>query len=143
MKTGGSPPPAPKKKNTTPLKTEKQKKKKKHPPPPPPSLPMPPKKKSAPSSSVPPKSSSKPAKALKVPKVAQAKLTDFDIKAPTKSLELGNGVFPSKKVKLASWNVNGLRAVLGRDELKKYVGKYDPDVFCLNETKIDEGKTRP
>lgn len=102
---------------------------------------MPPKKKSAPSSSLPPKSS-KPAKEPKVQKKSQAKLTDFDIKAPSKSLELGNGVFPSKNVKLASWNVNGLRAVLGRNELKKYIEKYEPDVFCLNETKIDEGKAK-
>lgn len=41
--------------------------------------------------------------------------------------------------KLISWNVNGLRACLGKNfmELFDYV---DADIFCLQETKIQEGQ---
>ncbi|ETI39336.1 exodeoxyribonuclease III [Phytophthora nicotianae P1569] len=41
--------------------------------------------------------------------------------------------------KIIAWNVNGLRAVLKRDEsvhLRAYVAQEDPDIFCLSETKI-------
>ncbi|KAK1935427.1 DNA-(apurinic or apyrimidinic site) lyase [Phytophthora citrophthora] len=42
-------------------------------------------------------------------------------------------------MKIVAWNVNGLRAVLKRDEsvhLRAYVAQEDPDIFCLSETKI-------
>jgi exodeoxyribonuclease III len=42
-------------------------------------------------------------------------------------------------VKVVAWNVNGLRAVLKRDDsahLRAYVAQEDPDVLCLSETKI-------
>lgn len=45
----------------------------------------------------------------------------------------------SASVKLVAWNVNGLRAVLKRDDsahLRAYVAQEDPDVLCLSETKI-------
>ncbi len=38
-------------------------------------------------------------------------------------------------MKLISWNVNGLRAVLGKGFLD-YVAQEDPDVVCLQETKL-------
>ena len=41
--------------------------------------------------------------------------------------------------KLISWNVNGLRAVVGKnfyDEFKKL----DADIFCIQETKLQEGQ---
>ena len=37
-------------------------------------------------------------------------------------------------MKLATWNVNGLRAVLGKGFLD-YVRESDPDILCLQETK--------
>ena len=37
-------------------------------------------------------------------------------------------------VKLISWNVNGLRAVLKKNFLE-YLAAEDPDVLCLQETK--------
>ncbi|KAE9311840.1 hypothetical protein PF008_g20102 [Phytophthora fragariae] len=43
------------------------------------------------------------------------------------------------EIKIVAWNVNGLRAVLKRDEsvhLRAYVAQEDPDIFCLSETKI-------
>ena len=38
-------------------------------------------------------------------------------------------------MKLISWNVNGLRAALGKGFLD-YVAAEDPDVICLQETKL-------
>ena len=41
-------------------------------------------------------------------------------------------------MKLISWNVNGLRAVLNK-EFDEQFKKFDADVLCLQETKIQEG----
>ncbi len=38
-------------------------------------------------------------------------------------------------MKLYSWNVNGIRAVLNKGELLKFIDEHDPDVLCLQETK--------
>jgi exodeoxyribonuclease-3 len=38
-------------------------------------------------------------------------------------------------MKLYSWNVNGIRAVINKGELTKFIDTYQPDVFCLQETK--------
>lgn len=39
-------------------------------------------------------------------------------------------------MKLISWNVNGIRAVI-RKEFWDFVKKYDPDILCLQETKAE------
>jgi exodeoxyribonuclease-3 len=38
-------------------------------------------------------------------------------------------------VKLVSWNVNGIRAVIRKGALKAYLDHFEPDVVCLQETK--------
>lgn len=38
-------------------------------------------------------------------------------------------------MKLISWNVNGLRSVIGKGLFKVFVEKHQPDVLCLQETK--------
>jgi len=38
---------------------------------------------------------------------------------------------------IASWNVNGIRAVINKKELEGYINKVKPDILCINETKID------
>ncbi len=43
-------------------------------------------------------------------------------------------------MKLYSWNVNGIRAVLNKGEFAKFVDRYDPDVICLQETKATRGQ---
>ena len=40
-------------------------------------------------------------------------------------------------MKLYSWNVNGIRAVLGKGLLQKFIEEHDPDVLCLQETKAN------
>ena len=42
-------------------------------------------------------------------------------------------------MKLISWNVNGLRAVLGKGFLDSF-NALDADIFCLQETKLQEGQ---
>ena len=38
-------------------------------------------------------------------------------------------------MKLYSWNVNGIRAVLTKGALQDFIQKHDPDILCLQETK--------
>ena len=42
-------------------------------------------------------------------------------------------------MKLISWNVNGLRAVMGKNFME-FFNEADADVFCLQETKLQEGQ---
>lgn len=43
------------------------------------------------------------------------------------------------QMKLISWNVNGLRAVMGKNFMEVFQ-KLDADFFCLQETKLQEGQ---
>ena len=43
-------------------------------------------------------------------------------------------------MKICSWNVNGLRAVLKKGALQEFIKKYQPDVLCLQETKAQQGQ---
>ena len=45
-----------------------------------------------------------------------------------------------KRMKLISWNVNGLRACLGKG-FGDFFEKEQADIFCLQETKMQEGQT--
>ncbi len=44
-------------------------------------------------------------------------------------------------MKLYSWNVNGIRAVVRKGELQKFVAEHDPDILCLQETKAMQGQS--
>ncbi len=43
-------------------------------------------------------------------------------------------------MKLYSWNVNGIRAVLNKGLLQKFITEHDPDILCLQETKAERGQ---
>lgn len=43
-------------------------------------------------------------------------------------------------MKIFSWNVNGIRAVLRKGEFDKFIKTYDPDILCLQETKAEQGQ---
>jgi exodeoxyribonuclease-3 len=40
-------------------------------------------------------------------------------------------------MKIYSWNVNGLRAVLKKGDFQKFIAKHRPDILCLQETKAE------
>ena len=42
-------------------------------------------------------------------------------------------------MRLVSWNVNGLRAVMGKNFME-FFNEIDADIFCLQETKLQEGQ---
>jgi exodeoxyribonuclease-3 len=43
-------------------------------------------------------------------------------------------------IKLYSWNVNGIRAVVKKGEFQKFMAKHQPDILCLQETKAEQGQ---
>ena len=43
-------------------------------------------------------------------------------------------------LKLVSWNVNGLRACVSKGCFQEFMEKENPDVICLQETKLQEGQ---
>ena len=43
-------------------------------------------------------------------------------------------------LRICSWNVNGLRAVIRKGALQDFIDKYDPDILCLQETKAKQGQ---
>jgi exodeoxyribonuclease III len=45
-----------------------------------------------------------------------------------------------KTMKLASWNVNGIRAVHKKGLFVPFVEKFKPDILCLQETKAEQGQ---
>jgi exodeoxyribonuclease III len=45
-----------------------------------------------------------------------------------------------KKIKLISWNVNGIRAVIRKEKFISFIEEENPDVLCLQETKAMQGQ---
>lgn len=43
-----------------------------------------------------------------------------------------------KKLKIFSWNVNGIRSVISKGAIQEFVAKYNPDILCLQETKAEK-----
>ncbi len=43
-------------------------------------------------------------------------------------------------MKLYSWNVNGIRAVLKKGTFQQFVADHQPDILCLQETKAQQGQ---
>jgi exodeoxyribonuclease III len=43
-------------------------------------------------------------------------------------------------MKIYSWNVNGIRAVVKKGTFQKFVAEHQPDVLCLQETKAEKGQ---
>lgn len=43
-------------------------------------------------------------------------------------------------MRIFSWNVNGLRAILKKGELQSFIADFNPDILCLQETKAKEGQ---
>lgn len=43
-------------------------------------------------------------------------------------------------MKLYSWNVNGIRAVLKKGDFEKFISEHEPDILCMQETKAKEAQ---
>ncbi len=43
-------------------------------------------------------------------------------------------------MKIYSWNVNGIRAVVKKGTFQEFVKKQQPDILCLQETKAEQGQ---
>lgn len=43
-------------------------------------------------------------------------------------------------MKIYSWNVNGLRAVLNKGHFQAFIAKHKPDILCLQETKAERSQ---
>lgn len=43
-------------------------------------------------------------------------------------------------MKIYSWNVNGIRAVIRKELFKPFIEKENPDILCLQETKAQQGE---
>lgn len=43
-------------------------------------------------------------------------------------------------MKLYSWNVNGIRAVLNKGTFQTFIAEHRPDILCLQETKAKQGQ---
>src|SRR5690606_28423324 len=43
-------------------------------------------------------------------------------------------------MKLYSWNVNGIRAVVRKGEFQKFLIEHQPDILCFQETKDEQGQ---
>ncbi len=43
-------------------------------------------------------------------------------------------------MKIYSWNVNGIRAVIKKGDFQKFIAAHQPDVLCLQETKAERGQ---
>lgn len=46
-------------------------------------------------------------------------------------------------MKLYSWNVNGIRAVIRKGAFREFIDAHRPDVLCLQETKAKAGQSNP
>lgn len=46
----------------------------------------------------------------------------------------------TKCVKIYSWNVNGIRAVIKKGAFPEFMAKHKPDILCLQETKAMQGQ---
>ncbi len=44
-------------------------------------------------------------------------------------------------MKIISWNVNGIRAVVKKGLFLPFIEKYDPDILCLQETKAQQSES--
>ena len=43
-------------------------------------------------------------------------------------------------MRLVTWNVNGIRAVLKKGTFQSFLETHDPDILCLQETKAERGQ---
>ena len=63
---------------------------------------------------------------------------DKPVVKTTNMWQYGKGIIEQTEIKVATWNVNGIRSVHKRRFLEPYITQNKIDIMCVNETKIDE-----
>lgn len=48
----------------------------------------------------------------------------------------------NSSMKLYSWNVNGIRAVINKGAFQSFIAEHKPDILCLQETKAKQGQAQ-
>ena len=72
------------------------------------------------------------------PKLKQGKLEFFNIKVGSStSSKIFERPEKGKTIKIYSWNVNGIRSIIEKGFFEYFIKEEDPDILCLNETKIN------
>ena len=57
---------------------------------------------------------------------------------PTTHLWLtGSGHIDQDEILVSGWNVNGIRAIMRKNQLIPFLEQVKPDFLCINETKLD------
>ena len=49
-----------------------------------------------------------------------------------------NKLIQKKNLNIYSWNISGLRSIIKKSDFKDFLNNENPDILCLNETKIDK-----
>jgi exodeoxyribonuclease III len=57
---------------------------------------------------------------------------------PTHPKASGSGQFSKSSIRIACWNVNGLRSCFSKSDFMFFASRPDLDILCLNETKIQD-----
>ena len=55
---------------------------------------------------------------------------------PSFKASLGKGK-TNTRLHLISWNANGIRNAIAKQHINRLIMRFQPDIFCINETKID------
>ena len=56
------------------------------------------------------------------------------------SLDCRRKIAYTNHMKLYSWNVNGIRAVIKKGTFQSFIAEHQPDILCLQETKAKQGQ---
>jgi hypothetical protein len=56
---------------------------------------------------------------------------NLKVKTSVDKWKYGSGSTPDKLF-ISSWNVNGIRSVVNKEDLQNYLKKASPDIICFN-----------
>lgn len=62
----------------------------------------------------------------------------MSLKKPSQANRLNHNYMDDKKIKIATWNINGLRS--GFEKFKEFLLTEQPDIICLQEIKVDDAR---
>lgn len=48
----------------------------------------------------------------------------------------------TRQIRIASWNINGIRAIMRKQKLSEFINAHKPDIICLQEVRADDATTK-